>query len=201
MWRNNPSESAPVFLILKIHSSPIKLPIMDSLKYPIGPFEPVQEPEEENLTRWINDLSTFPGRLNKEVAHLDDVRLNTPYRKGGWTIRQVVHHLADSHINGYVRTKLAVTEDNPRIKTYDQDLWADLPDMDLPVSVSLNILDGIHGRWSALLESLPDAAFRRTIMHPESGELLLFNIVGMYAWHGNHHLGHITNLKSKENWE
>lgn len=174
---------------------------MDTLKYPIGPYEPVQELEANRISEWIEEISSLPVRLKKEVAHLDEGKLDTPYRKGGWTIRQVTHHLADSHMNGYMRTKLALTEENPRIKTYDQDLWAGLPDVNLPVSVSLDILDGIHNRWTAVLETLSGADLSRTIDHPESGELVLFNLVGMYAWHGNHHLEHITNLKSRENWE
>lgn len=173
---------------------------MDKIRYPTGKFE-YSEPVSENDLRYlIKDLRTLPDRLRQEVKNLDDSQLDTPYRDKGWTVRQVIHHLPDSHLNGYVRIKLALTEDEPTIKPYEQDPWARLPDNDLDTVYSLNILEGIHKRLVTLLESLSADEWNRTINHPENGSMTVKHMAALYAWHGNHHLAHITNLKSRKNW-
>jgi len=139
--------------------------------------------------------------LRKEVENLSDEQLNTPYREGGWTIRQVVHHLPDSHLNSYVRFKLALTEDNPKVKTYEEHLWAELKDtFETPIEVSLNLINSLHKRWVVLLKSLSDEQFERTFNHPEWGNIPLDKTLALYAWHSRHHLAHITELKKRMNW-
>lgn len=139
----------------------------------------------------------MPSRLSSSVQGLGDNQLNTPYREGGWTIRQVVHHLADSHINSYVRFRLALTEDTPTIRPYEESLWAELPDAkSLPLKPSLDLLDGLHNRWTMLLRHMTEQDFQRRLLHPELGELSLAWMLGLYAWHGRHHLAHI-NLRNQ----
>ncbi|MGV3762672.1 YfiT family bacillithiol transferase [Parapedobacter sp.] len=149
------------------------------------------------LENWMETIGSFPELLSLEVALLTDEQLDTPYREGGWTIRQVVHHCADSHMNAFVRFKLALTEDNPVIKPYHEALWAELHDTkSLPVASSLFILKGLHHRWYQLLKSLDDASLKRKYTHPERGqEFALDETIGMYAWHCNHHLAHIKSVK------
>ena len=141
----------------------------------------------------IDAIAAAPAALRAAVEPLDPAALDTPYRKGGWTVRQVVHHLPDSHLNAFVRTKLALTEDAPTIKPYDEAAWAELPDSrDVPVEVSLALLDALHARWVPLLRALPDQAFERTITHPEwPRPMTLDMLVALYAWHGRHHVGHV----------
>ena len=148
----------------------------------------------------IAQIRDFPPIIRSAVRDLNDKQLDTPYRDGGWTPRQVVHHLADSHMNAYLRFRWLITEDHPTIKTYEQDDWAKLPDSRLPLDSSLTILEGLHKRWAALLESLPDEAWSRTGTHPEIGEVTLDDLLEIYSGHGVHHAGQITDLRARKGW-
>lgn len=148
----------------------------------------------------IADIRAFPPILKSAVSGLNDQQLDTPYRDGGWTVRQVVHHLADSHVNAYLRFRWLVTEDHPTIKTYDQDVWAKLPDSRLPLNSSLSIIDGLHERWATFLEALPDEAWSRKGMHPEIGEVTLDKLLEIYSGHGPHHAKQITDLRARKDW-
>ncbi|RUT47509.1 putative metal-dependent hydrolase [Paenibacillus anaericanus] len=162
-------------------------------RYPIGEFKCSEIISHEEVTEWINEIREFPSRLVEVVSNLTDVELNKTYRENGWTIRQVVHHIADSHMNAFIRFKLALTEDNPTIKPYDQDEWAKLADCKLPIETSLSIIESLHERWSYLLQSLSEEQLNRTFHHPDSGLVRVERNIGIYAWHGNHHLAHIKN--------
>lgn len=148
----------------------------------------------------IADIRAFPPILKSAVSGLNDQQLDTPYRDGGWTVRQVVHHLADSHVNAYLRFRWLVTEDHPTIKTYDQDEWAKLPDSRLPLNSSLSIIDGLHERWATFLEALPDDAWSRKGTHPEIGEVTLDKLLEIYSGHGPHHAKQITDLRARKDW-
>ncbi len=148
----------------------------------------------------IADIRALPPILKSAVSGLNDGQLDTPYRDGGWTVRQVVHHLADSHVNAYLRFRWLVTEDHPTIKTYDQDVWATLPDSRLPLNSSLSILDGLHERWATFLEALPNEAWSRKGTHPEIGEVTLDDLLEIYSGHGAHHAGQITDLRARKDW-
>ena len=171
------------------------------LRYPIGKWAP---PQGEISPAWranhITDIATLPSQVRAAVTGLSDAQLDTPYRPRGWTLRQVVHHLADSHANGFIRSKLALTEDNPTIKPYDEEGWAELPDSKLPVEVSLRMLESVHERWSALLGALPAEKFVSPYQHPQTGPQTLDSSLSTYSWHGRHHLAHITELKKREGW-
>jgi uncharacterized damage-inducible protein DinB len=171
-------------------------------RYPIGHYQEMDFSEVQKK-RWIGDIRYLPGLLEYTVQNLDEAQLNTPYREGGWTVKQVVHHVADSHMNAYIRFKLALTEVNPTIKPYDEHAWAMLADTALqPINVSSTLLHALHLRWVSLLESLSDDDFNRTVFHPESKkEMSLWYLLGSYAWHGKHHVAHITSLKENKNWE
>lgn len=170
-------------------------------RYPIGKFEMPASVTPELRGQAIQTIADTPAKLRAAVRGLTDVQLDTPYREGGWTLRQTVHHLADSHINSYVRCRLALTEAQPHIKTYQEALWAELHDAkSAPVEISLNLLDAIHDRWTRLLRSLPDAAYAKTLMHPERGVVTLDWLLFIYAWHGPHHVAHITNLRRQKHW-
>jgi uncharacterized damage-inducible protein DinB len=170
-------------------------------RYPIGKFDKNINVTKEMRREFINTIEALPSLLRKEVENLSREQLDTQYRDGGWTIRQVVHHLPDSHINSYVRFKLALTEDNPKIKTYEEHLWAELQDsFKTPVEVSLNLLESLHKRWAILLNSLTDEQFEKTFQHPEWGNITLSKTLALYAWHSKHHLAHITELKNKLGW-
>jgi hypothetical protein len=173
---------------------------MTDPRYPIGKFtfDGVDATQRE---AWISEITMQPSKLREAVVGLSDAQLDTPYREGGWTVRQVVHHVPDSHINAYIRFKLALTENNPTIKPYFEDKWAELPDSKLPVEVSLKLLELVHGRWVVILKSMTEADFERTYFHPESQKtFVLKEVVGLYAWHGNHHIAHVTELKKRMNW-
>lgn len=174
----------------------------EELKYPIGIYSKPQEITQELLSEYILAISTFPKTLKNEVHNLTDVQLDTPYRPGGWTIRQVVHHCADSHMNSLIRFKLALTEDNPTIKPYFEDRWAELADSkSMPIAPALKLLEGLHERWSVLLTHLSKADLARTFIHPESGkQIQLDENIGLYAWHCKHHLAHITTAKKANKW-
>ncbi len=174
---------------------------MSDLRYPIGPLELVADPSPEQITDWIAQIAAAPSCLRQAVADLSPAQTATPYRPGGWTVRQLVHHVADSHLNAYVRFKLALTEEAPTIKPYDQDRWAALADVDLaPMETSLLLLDALHERWVALLGSLTPADFDRTFRHPEMGVIGLGTNLGLYAWHGRHHVAHVTALRERSGW-
>ncbi len=165
------------------------------LQYPVGKFQwsgPITAADRNAL---IDEIAATPAKVRAAVAGLSDARLDTPYRPGGWTARQVVHHIADSHMNSYIRTKLALTETDPTIKPYDEKLWAVLPDSKLPVDVSLNILDGVHHRWVVVLRSLSGHDFERPFVHPHLGPMTLDKNVALYAWHGRHHTAHILAVR------
>ena len=170
----------------------------EQMRYPIGKFVPPVSYIIEDKRRWINDIRTLPGKVRNAIITLTDAQLDTQYRTGGWSLRQVVHHLADSHMNSLMRFKLALTEDNPVIKPYDEAGWAILPDYRLPVEPSLKMLDGIHQHLTALFESFTGNEWDRTFVHPASGSVTpLKKNLALYAWHGNHHLAHLTETIRK----
>ncbi|GAF11130.1 hypothetical protein JCM19046_1621 [Bacillus sp. JCM 19046] len=171
-----------------------------NIRYPIGPFQLEGEPSTKTIENWIDEIEKLPVQLEEAVRGLNDEQLDTAYRSEGWTVRQVVHHLADSHLNSYTRFKLALTETNPMIKPYEEGEWAQLPDSIMPVDVSLRLIAALHSRWVYLLRSMKQEDFERRFQHPESGEVSLKENVGIYAWHGRHHLAHITSLCSREGW-
>lgn len=170
------------------------------VKYPIGKFQFDDEITNSVTMEWINEIEDLPRLLQDAVRDLDNEQLDTSYRSGGWTVRQVVHHLADSHMNAYVRFKLALTEEKPVIKPYDEGKWAKLPDNKLPIDISLSLLEALHIRWTKLLRSLSPADMEKTFMHPDSGEISVGKNIGIYAWHGRHHLAHITSLCNRKGW-
>lgn len=174
---------------------------MNDLRFPIGEFDRTQEITSEKVDRWIEEIADAPSRLRAAVSGLTDAQLDTPYRPEGWTLRQVVHHLADSHMNSYIRIKLALTEDNPTIRTYYEDRWAELPEArTAPVELSLKLLDAIHERWTLVLRNLTPEQRARAFVHPDSGATPLDMNIGIYAWHGNHHIAHITSARGREGW-
>ncbi len=174
---------------------------MSDLRYPVGPFAPPARITPDDRARLIEEIALLPPSLRAAVVGLDRDQLDTPYRPGGWTVRQVVHHVPDSHVNAYVRFKLALTEDNPVIRTYEEAAWATLPDTrSVPVEVSLRLLEALHERWVTLLRSVPDGDWLRRYTHPDSGEHGMDYLLAMYAWHGRHHVAHITALRSRKGW-
>ncbi len=169
---------------------------MEDLQYPVGKFEWDGSASEQQLRQWIDEIAAAPALLRAAVDGLSQQQIDTPYRPGGWTVRQVVHHLPDSHLNSYMRFRLALTEQEPTIKPYDQALWAELPDSrTAPLEVSLSLLESLHGRWVILLRSLTAADWKRTFRHPELGVVTLERTAALYAWHGRHHVAHITSLR------
>jgi hypothetical protein len=174
---------------------------MTDLRYPIGKFERATRVTESLRNQWIDDIAKAPGLVRAAVAGLSEQQLDTPYRPEGWTVRQVVHHLPDSHLNAYTRFKLALTEDEPTIKPYMEDRWAKLEDgRAAPVDISLALLDSLHRRWVLLLRSMSPTDFSRKFRHPELGVLTLDTNLGIYAWHGRHHTAHITSLRERNGW-
>jgi uncharacterized damage-inducible protein DinB len=170
---------------------------LDELRYPVGRFNPAAAGSRADQ---IETLRRLPVRLRAAVAGLDDSQLDTPYREGGWTVRQLVHHVADSHANSYVRVKMALTEVDPTITAYDEAAWARLADSQMPIEVSLPLIDAIHARLVSLLESMADADYQRTFRHPERGQVTLANNLALYDWHSRHHTAHITRLRERMGW-
>lgn len=171
------------------------------LQYPVGRHDPGAPVALEQVRRAIEDIRELPRRLAEAVRGLDDARLDTPYRPQGWTVRQVVHHVVDSHLNAYVRLRLALTEDRPPIRGYRQELWAELPDArSLPVEPSLEILRGLHERWTALLDRLDAQQLDRPLEHSELGSLTVSQLTCLYGWHSRHHVAHVTSLRAREGW-
>jgi uncharacterized damage-inducible protein DinB len=174
---------------------------MPDLRYPTGKFSFDPAVTSNSRRACIRLIADAPSALRGAVAGLDDRQLDTPYRPGGWTVRQVVHHVPDSHLNAYVRFKLALTEANPTIKAYDESAWAKLADtVRTPPDVSLALLDAVHTRWVILLESMDQNDFERPLQHPENGPMTLDRLLQMYAWHGRHHAAHVTALRKREGW-
>ena len=174
---------------------------MNDPRYPLGRFQLPSSFDSNVLSDLIREIDLTPGNLRVAVSGLPDRRLDRSYRQGGWTIRQVVHHLADSHMNAYVRCKLAMTEDRPTVKTYREDRWAELPDArSADISPSLELLDGLHRRWVIFFRSLEASDFQRSLDHPELGRMSLEMILALYAWHGRHHVAHINGLRQREGW-
>jgi len=171
------------------------------LRYPVGKFQRAEKITASDRRAMIDAIAETPAKLKAAVAGLNEKQLDTPYRPGGWTVRQVVHHLADSHLNSFVRFKLALTEHEPTIKSYDEKLWAELPDSKTPIELSLPVLEGLHKRWTALLNSLSEADWQRVFVHPERGKMTLSDNLQLYAWHGRHHVGHITALRERNGWK
>lgn len=171
-------------------------------RYPIGRFSSVERPlARDERVSFIDAIRSHPAKIRAAMAGLNDEQLDTTYREGGWTLRQVVHHVADSHTNAYIRFKLAVTEHKPTVRPYQEKLWAELTDAkSLPVEVSLCILDGLHTRWVALLEALGPDQFQRPLHHPDMGDITVDTLLELYAWHGAHHVAHITGLRERMGW-
>ncbi len=174
---------------------------IEKLKYPIGKFTPPENYSSEFLKECTNSVAGFPQRLISEVEHLNEEQLNTAYREEGWTVRQVVHHCADSHMNSLIRFKLTLTENKPTIKPYIEQYWAELEDSKLPIASSLQILLGVHHKLFVLIESLAHEDLNKEYIHPQYGKnFTLKEAIALYAWHGNHHLAHITELKKRKGW-
>jgi hypothetical protein len=174
---------------------------MADIRYPVGKFEPKPSVSDSERSELITRIAEAPAKLRAAVHGLTDSQLDVPYREGGWTARQIVHHLPDSHMNAYIRFKLAMTEQQPTIKPYQQDLWAGLHDArSASVDVSLRLLEALHLRWTDFLRSMEAADFARTMLHPEIGVVNLERMLQMYAWHGRHHVAHITSLRERRGW-
>src|SRR5687768_6693892 len=174
---------------------------MSDPRYPVGPFVPRDELNPGERRELIDAIAAAPARLRDAVRGLDEAQLDTPYRDGGWTVRQVVHHVPESHMNAFTRFKLALTEDSPTIKTYEEDRWARLGDVErAPIETSLALLDALHERWVILLDVMTAAEFARPLVHPVSGAMTLDRMLQLYAWHGPHHVAHITSLRAREGW-
>jgi uncharacterized damage-inducible protein DinB len=175
---------------------------MSDPRYPVGPFQRREHLSASERRAMIDQIAAAPARLRDAVRGLDDAQLDTPYRDGGWTLRQVAHHLPDSHMNGFTRLKLALTEDEPVIKPYDESRWASLADVrETPIEVSLTLLDALHTRWLTLWHSLHDRDFGRAFRHPEQeGVLTVDWLLAQYSWHGRHHVAQITSLRERRGW-
>jgi uncharacterized damage-inducible protein DinB len=171
------------------------------LRFPTGRFTRPAGLDDDARARAIETIAATPARLREAVRGLAPEQIETPYRPGGWTVRQVVHHVPDSHLNAYIRFKLALTEDGPTIKPYDETRWAELPDTRLvPIATSLTLLDAVHERWVALLRAMQPAEFERPLTHPETGRQRLDQMLALYAWHGPHHVAHVTALRERMGW-
>ena len=177
------------------------MPTLEELRYPIGDFRKPESVSASEFKEYVAEIESLPDAVRGSVAGLDDSQLDTPYREGGWTVRQVVHHLVDSHINSYTRLKLALTEDHPTIRPYDEARWAELPEAKhAPIELSLRLLESLHQRWAVALHALTPEQISRTYSHPESGTWRLDQYAADYAWHGKHHTAHIKALKKRMGW-
>ena len=174
---------------------------MTDLRYPVGKMTMESRLTDEERRKKIDEIEQAPARLRAAVEDLTEEQLDTPYRPEGWTVRQVAHHVPDSHMNAYIRFKLALTEEEPPIKTYEEALWAKLPDTaSVPVEVSLVLLESVHRRWVAILRSMSATDFDRTLRHPDHGTINLNQLLCLYAWHGRHHVAHVTGLRERMGW-
>ncbi len=170
-------------------------------RYPVGKFEMSKEIAPARRQAAIEELAAAPAKVRAAVKGLSDTQLDTPYREGGWTVRQVVHHLVDSHMNAYIRLRFTLTENQPTIKPYDESIWANLEDaQNAPVEVSLKLLEPLHERWARLLRSLKTEQFARTLVHPDHGVKNVDWLLFLYSWHGRHHTAHITELRKQKGW-
>lgn len=172
----------------------------EDLRYPIGKFTKDIEITPELIKGSVNEIAALPDKLKAAADELTDRQLDAPYRPGGWTVRQTVHHVADSHLNSLMRFKLALTEDAPTIRPYYEDRWAELADSFLPITPSLKIIEGLHYRWTTVLNSMSEEHFNRKLIHPDSGAWTLGQMLALYAWHGKHHTAHITSLRARNGW-
>lgn len=171
------------------------------LRYPVGEFRFPESVSAQELAVFIDHIAATPERMREAIAGLSESQLDTPYRPGGWTVRQLAHHVPDSHMNSYVRFRLALTEEDPVIKPYEEARWAELPDArTMPVEPSLALLENLHARWVPLLRSLSDAEWKRSFRHPALGPVRLEQNAALYAWHGRHHVAHITALRDRMGW-
>ncbi len=174
---------------------------MTDPRYPIGKFTFDGTLTTDQKKQYLNDIQQTPAQLRAAVAGLSEQQLNTPYREGGWTVRQLAHHVPDSHMNAYIRFKLALTENEPTIRPYMEDRWAELPESKQePIEVSLALLDSLHQRWAMVLRNIADADWKRNFRHPEMGLLSLEKTLALYSWHGRHHVAHVTSLREKMGW-
>lgn len=170
-------------------------------RFPVGRFRVEGDISPAQRQAWMDEIAATPARLRQAVEGLSDAQLDTPYRDGGWTVRQVVHHVPDSHLNAYTRFKLGLTEADPVIKPYDEAAWALLDDTrTTPVDVSLSLLELLHTRWVNVLRAVADEQWSRTVQHPENGQMRLDFLLGLYAWHGRHHVAHVTALRERMGW-
>ena len=174
----------------------------EDLRYPVGKFAMPEKWAETDIAAWRKDLAELPTKIRAAVSGLTEVQLDTPYRDGGWTVRQTVHHVADSHLNAYCRFRLALTEDQPTIKTYEEALWAELADArTAPLAPSLGILDGVHARLTMLIDAIPSVQWQRGFVHPEHGHTMtIAQLAALYSWHSRHHVAHIQNLRTRSGW-
>lgn len=170
-------------------------------RYPIGKFEIKAQYTADEIRKSIDQIESLPSRLEAALNGLSAEQLDTPYREGGWTVRQVAHHVADSHMNAYIRVKWTLTEDKPVIKAYEEKSWAETPEMNGPTAISINLLKALHAKWVILLRKLTPEMLQRQFTHPETGKQVpIDRLIAMYAWHGDHHLGHVMGLKDKMGW-
>jgi hypothetical protein len=177
------------------------MPDNELLRYPVGKFSPKEVYTKEEIDSFISEIEEFPSRLQPPISTFSKDKLDTPYRDGGWTVRQVLHHLADSHMNAYIRFKWTLTEDRPIIKAYNEKRWAETMEVAADVIISLSLLKALHTKWVVLLKALTPADFQKSFIHPETNkEINLQRLTAMYAWHGRHHLAHITSLKERMKW-
>lgn len=174
---------------------------MEELRYPIGKYAP-QPFSEKQMEEWITDINFLPQHLENAALNLDEAQINSPYRPEGWTVKQLVHHVADSHMNAYIRFKLGLTEDNPAIKPYDEAAWAELKDTEnLPVNISFTLLYALHARWVEVLRNISGDEWNRTVFHPQHKKnISLWYLLGLYAWHSRHHVAHVTALRERMKW-
>jgi uncharacterized damage-inducible protein DinB len=174
---------------------------MSDPRYPVGKYEP-QPFSEVQSREWVDEIANLPQLIEYAVTNLDERQLDQSYREGGWSVKQLVHHVADSHMNAYIRFKLGLTEDNPTIKPYNQEGWANMADTkNLPINLSLTILHAVHKRWVEILRNVSNEEWNRTVVHPEHNkQMTLWHLLGMYAWHGRHHTAHITSLRERMGW-
>ena len=172
--------------------------LLDSLRFPVGKFAAVKDSDAAMRAKWIDEIDATPAIITALVSNMTAAEMKTPYRAGGWTAAQVVHHMADSHVNAYIRTRFVLAEEHFTVKPYDESRWAEFPDAkELDVAPSVSILDGVHARWAALLRTLKPADFARQLLHPERGPMTLDSLIQLYAWHGKHHAGHLRIVKGE----
>jgi len=176
--------------------------VIEELQYPIGKFVAQEAYSHDELANFIERIASLPSRLQQAINNFSDKQLDTPYREGGWTVRQLIHHIADSHLNAYIRFKWTLTEDSPVIKAYNEKIWATTPEVSGDPQLSLDLLKAHHRKWVELLKALSPADLEKYFVHPETKrQVKLKNLMGLYAWHSDHHLAHITKLKERMNWK